>query len=92
MDGQEIIQLYVRDIEASVLRPDKELKGFQKVHLKAGDKKTVYFNLVERDFSFWDVETQDWKLEPGFFEILIGSASNKILVKEQFEIKQNEKS
>ena len=92
MDGQEIIQLYVRDIEASVPRPDKELKGFQKVHLKAGDKKTVHFNLVERDFSFWDVETQDWKLEPGFFEILIGSASNKILVKEQFEIKQNEKS
>ena len=87
MDGQEIIQLYVRDIEASVPRPDKELKGFQKVHLKAGDKKTVHFTLVERDFSFWDVETQDWKLETGIFEILIGSASNKILVKEQFEIK-----
>ena len=87
MDGQEIMQLYVRDIEASVPRPDKELKGFQKVNLKGGDKKTVHFNLVERDFSFWDVETQDWKLESGFFEILIGSASNNILVKEQFEIK-----
>ena len=87
MNGQEIIQVYVRDIESSVSRPKKELKGFQKVHLKVGDKKTVRFTLVERDFSFWDVETQDWKLEPGFFEILIGSASNNILAQEQFEIK-----
>ena len=56
-------------------------------NLKSGNKKTVHFTLVERDFSFWDVATQDWKLEPGFFEILIGSASNKILVKGQVEIK-----
>lgn len=87
MDGQEIVQIYVRDIESSIPRPVKELKGFQKVHLTAGSKKTVDFTLVDRDFSFWDVETQDWKLEPGIFEILMGSASNKILVQAQLEIK-----
>lgn len=87
MDGQEVAQVYVRDLESCISRPLKELKGFQKVHLNAGSKKTVDFTLVERDFSFWDVETQDWKLEPGFFEILIGSASNKILAQAQLEIK-----
>lgn len=87
MNGQEIVQVYVRDIESSVPRPEKELKGFQKIQLNVGEKKTINFTLTERDFSFWDLETQDWKLEPGVFEILIGSASNKILTKEQLEIK-----
>lgn len=87
MDGQEIVQLYVRDIESSVPRPIKELKGFQKVHLKAGSKTTVHFTLVKRDFSFWDVTTQDWKLESGIFEVLIGSSSNNILAKTELEIK-----
>lgn len=87
MDGQEIIQLYVSDVESSVARPVKELKGFQKVFIKAGDTKTVQFILEERDFSFWDLETKAWKCEPGIFNILIGSASNQILIKEQIEIK-----
>jgi len=87
MDGKEIVQLYVQDIESSVPRPIKELKGFQKVHLKAGSKATIHFTLVERDFSFWDVTTQDWKLEPGIFEILIGSSSNNILAKAELQIK-----
>ncbi len=87
MDGQEIVQVYVRDMESSVPRPVKELKGFQKVYLKAGKKKTIDFTLVERDFSFWDVATKEWKLEPGVFEICIGSASNTILAKAQLEIK-----
>ena len=86
MDGLEIVQLYVRDIESSVPRPIKELKGFQKIHLKAGSKTTVHFTLVERDFSFWDVTTQDWKLEPGIFEILIGSSSNNIIAKAKLQI------
>jgi len=86
MDGLEIVQLYVRDIESSVPRPIKELKGFQKIHLKAGSKTTVHFTLVERDFSFWDVTTQNWKLEPGIFEILIGSSSNNIIAKAKLQI------
>ena len=87
MDGLEIVQLYVRDIESSVPRPIKELKGFQKVQLNAGSKTTVHFTLVKRDFSFWDVTTQGWKLDPGIFEILIGSSSDNILAKAELQIK-----
>lgn len=86
MDGKEVVQLYIRDIESSVLRPKKELKNFRKVQLNTGEKKTVYFTLKERDFAFWDVESNSWKVEPGIFEILIGSASNNILAKAKFEI------
>ncbi|MDB9948808.1 glycoside hydrolase family 3 C-terminal domain-containing protein [Porticoccaceae bacterium] len=86
MEGQEIVQIYVRDIEASVERPFKELKGFQKVQLNAGAKKTLHFTLAERDFTFWDAETESWVVEPGQFEILVGSASNNILAKGLLEI------
>jgi beta-glucosidase len=76
--GKETMQLYVRDLEAGVERPLKELKDFQKVHLQAGEKKTVYFTLQKRDFAFWDVSISDWNVEPGEFEILVGSSSAKI--------------
>lgn len=88
MDGQEIVQIYVRDIESSVERPLKELKDFQKVQLNAGVKKTLHFTLTERDFAFWDVKTENWIVEPGQFEILVGSASNTILAKGLLEIVQ----
>jgi beta-glucosidase len=78
IDGKEVVQLYVKDLEASVERPMKELKDFQKVYLKAGEKKTVYFTLNKRDFAFWDEKSSSWKVEPGEFEILVGSASDKI--------------
>ena len=76
--GKEIVQLYVEDLEASVERPLKELKDFRKVHLKAGEKKAVFFTLTKRDFAFWDEGISDWKIEPGEFEILIGSSSANI--------------
>ncbi len=88
MDGQEIVQIYVRDKESSVERPLKELKGFQKVLLNAGAKKTMHFTLTERDFAFWDVKTENWVVEPGQFEILVGAASNNILAKGLLEIVQ----
>lgn len=88
VDGKEIVQVYVRDIESSVSRPLKELKDFQKVRIAAGDKQTVYFTLTERDFAFWDADTEDWKVEPGQFEILVGSASDNILAKGLLEIVQ----
>ena len=88
MDGQEIVQVYVRDIASSVERPLKELKDFQKVPLNAGAKKTLHFTLTERDFAFWDVKTENWVVEPGQFEILVGAASNNILAKGLLEIVQ----
>lgn len=78
IDGKEIVQLYVKDLEASVERPKKELKDFQKVHLNAGEKKTVYFKLNHRDFAYWDENTSSWEVEPGEFEILVGASSDKI--------------
>jgi beta-glucosidase len=78
VEGKEILQLYVKDLKASVDRPLKELKDFQKVHLKAGQKKTVYFTLKKRDFAFWDQKSSSWKVEPGKFEIQIGTSSDDI--------------
>ncbi len=88
LDGQEIVQLYISDRESSVPRPIKELKGFEKVSLKTGEKKTVQFTLTKRDFAFWDIEDKDWKVEAGMFEILVGSASNNILLKSLLEIEK----
>ena len=88
IDGQEIVQIYVRDIASSVERPLKELKDFQKIQLNTGAKKTLHFTLTERDFAFWDVKTENWVVEPGQFEILVGSASNTILAKVLLEIVQ----
>jgi beta-glucosidase len=78
VDGKEIVQLYVKDQEASVERPTKELKDFCKLHLKAGESKTVYFTLQERDFAFWDEATSSWMVETGDFEIWVGSSSADI--------------
>jgi beta-glucosidase len=77
-DGKEVVQLYVKDVEASVARPLKELKDFRKVHIKAGETKTVYFTLHDRDFAFWDEESSSWKVEAGDFEIMVGSSSTEI--------------
>ncbi|ORX22879.1 glycosyl hydrolase [Thermoanaerobacterium sp. PSU-2] len=79
--GKEIIQLYVRDIQSSVTRPYKELKGFQKVYLESGEEKTVVFNLDKRSFAYYDVDSKDWYVETGDFEILVGSSSKNILLK-----------
>jgi beta-glucosidase len=76
--GQEGVQLYVRDVESSLPRPPKELKGFAKVALEAGQKKTVSFILDERAFAFYDPLRKDWVIEPGSYEILVGSSSRDI--------------
>jgi beta-glucosidase len=86
VDGKEIVQVYVRDVESSVVRPLKELKDFQKVQIAAGNTQTLYFTLTDRDFAFWDAETEDWKVEAGQFEILVGTASNNILASAPLEI------
>ena len=86
VDGKEIIQVYVHDVESSVERPKKELKNFKKVDVAAGEKQTVYFTLKNRDFAFWDEKSESWNVEPGQFEIQVGAASNKILATAMLEI------
>jgi len=85
-EGKEIVQLYIKDMKAAVERPVKELKDFQKVHLEAGQKKTVYFTLNKRDFAFWDETSSSWKVESGEFEIQLGSSSSDIKLKEKISI------
>ena len=71
-------QLYVHDPEASVPRPEKELRAFRKLTLEPGELQIVRFSLGPRAFAFWDPGTHDWRVEPGAFEILVGGASDAI--------------
>ncbi len=86
MAGAEVIQVYVSDKEASVERPLKELKGFDKVFLQPGESRTVTVSLSERDFAFYDVEQGDFTVEAGAFEILVGASCDDIRLKETIEI------
>jgi beta-glucosidase len=76
--GAEVLQCYVRDIDASVARPLHELKAFAKVHLEPGATKNVELALDDRAFAFWDVVAHDWTVEAGEFELCIGTSSRDI--------------
>ena len=80
-NGEEVVQLYVRDLVASVTRPVKELKGFQKVFLKKGETKTVTFTLKANDLAFYNFNLKK-VTEPGKFRVFVGGDSNAINVKE----------
>jgi beta-glucosidase len=76
--GWEVVQLYIRDLESSLPRPPKELKGFQKVHLSPGETRTITFQLTSPDLAFYDDTIEEWVVEPGQFEILIGRSAADI--------------
>jgi beta-glucosidase len=76
--GAEVVQLYVHDVRASVPRPEQELKAFAKVGLDPGEEREVELELDARAFSFYDPEKHDWVLEPGEFELRVGSSSRDI--------------
>ncbi len=76
--GKEVVELYVRDCEASVIRPEKELKGFEKTYLLPGEIKQIVFKLDKRAFAYYDTSINDWHIEYGKFDILIGASSKDI--------------
>ena len=79
-DGEEVVQLYIRDLVGKVVRPVKELKGFQKIFLKKGETKTVNFKLTPEDLKFYDEDLNyDW--EAGEFDIMIGTCSADVQTK-----------
>ncbi len=78
VEGAEIVQLYVRDCESTIFRPDRELKGFDKLLLKPGEEKNAVFILDKRSFAYYNVNINDWHVEEGKFEILIGASSRDI--------------
>jgi len=76
--GEEVVQLYIRDLVGNITRPVKELKGFEKVMLKAGEQKQISFTLTTDDLRFYDQEL-NYVYEPGDFHIFVGSNSEETL-------------
>ncbi|MGB4415624.1 MAG: beta-glucosidase BglX [Paludibacter sp.] len=86
-DGEEIVQLYLRDLVSSIVRPVLELKDFRKLKLKAGESKTITFLIDKEKLSFYNQQLK-WVAEPGDFELMIGASSRDIRLKERFELIQ----
>ena len=84
--GAEVVQVYVGDVEASVARPLRELKGFVKIHLEPGETRQVSFDLDERAFAFWSRRLQQWVVESGEFLIAVGSSSRDLVATEAITI------
>ena len=75
MSADEVVQLYVRDLVGNVTRPVRELKGFERVHVAAGETKTVQFELHTDALGFYDRHDQ-WRVEPGAFQLWVGGDSD----------------
>lgn len=84
--GKEIVQLYVQDVESTVIRPEKELKGFAKVELQPGEQKKITFTLDKRSFAYYNVALKDWHVESGDFAVLIGRSSEDIVLGETLRV------
>ncbi|WP_147676721.1 beta-glucosidase [Algibacter pacificus] len=78
VSGSEVIQVYVSDLQSTVIRPTKELKAFNKIKLAPNESKIFSFNLTKEAFAFWDVQTHGWNVEEGKFVISIGTSSHQI--------------
>ena len=86
MDGYEVVELYIRDIQASVTRPVKELKGFKKVFVKAGESVSVEFNIDSSALEFWNIDRK-YTVEPGDFALMIGRSSEDICLSDTLRVK-----
>jgi len=82
--GDEVVQLYIRDIAASMTRPVKELKGFQRVTLQVGEKKHLEFLLTPEQLGFWNREMR-FVVEPGEFKVMVGTNSEDV-IETKFEV------
>ena len=79
-DADEIVQMYIRDMVGSVARPVKELKGFERIHLKKGESRTVSFDITAEQLKFYN-STLNWACEPGEFEVMVGGNSRDVQTK-----------
>ena len=85
-DGDEVVQLYVRDEVASIAPASKLLKGFQRVHINKDETVPVFFYLTERDLSVYSKE-KGWHVEPGEFTIMVGGSSKNAVLSGSLEVK-----
>lgn len=90
-DGAEIVQLYIKNPVVYEIRPEKELRDFAKVFLKAGETKTVTFTLNARSFSYYETRIHDWYAESGDYEILLASSSRDIRLQDTVSITGSKK-
>ena len=84
--GAEIAQLYVAKADAAVFRPEKELKGFAKVFLQAGERKTVTIPLDDKAFRYWNVKTDRWETEGGSYQLLVGASVQDIRLRAEVPV------
>lgn len=84
--GAETVQLYIHDVKSSVDRPQKELKGFQKVYLQPGESKDISITISKEALSFYDEASSSWKAEAGKFEALVGNAADNLKLRKAFEL------
>jgi beta-glucosidase len=85
--GAEVVQIYIHDGHAKIDRPVHELKGFARVELKPGESQKLFVRIDRSAFSYWSPEKKDWVLEPGTFEVQVGSSSRDIRLKDEVELK-----
>src|SRR5262245_48292417 len=85
-DGAEVAQLYVQEVKPRLQRPLKELKGFSKVFLKPGEKKTITIPLDERSFAFYDPDKKGWVADAGDFKIFVGGSSRDLPLQKDFRL------
>ncbi|MBB3112428.1 beta-glucosidase [Paenibacillus phyllosphaerae] len=81
--GKEVVQLYIHDEDCKWVRPEKELKAFAKVELQPGESKDIRFVLEERDFAYYNTKYNKWVAETGYFQLVIGSSSRDIRIRER---------
>ncbi len=86
LKGDEVVQLYINDEISSTSKPAKELKGYERIGLEPGEKKTVRFKLLPQDIALYD-RSMNFVVEPGAFKVMVGSSSGDIRLKGEFEIK-----
>ena len=86
VDAEEVAQVYVSRTSSKIERPVKELKGFQRIALKAGERKTITIPVRRSDLRHWDEPSQSWMLEPGALTILVGGSSNSLPLKQETAI------
>jgi beta-glucosidase len=86
--GEEVVELYLHELNPAIDRPVRELKGFTKVALNPGETRTVQFHLSPRDLCYYDVDGRQWKADPGQYKIEIGASSRDIRLTASFQLNE----
>ncbi len=87
-DGDEVVQLYLRDMVSGVLSPVKQLRGFERISIKSGETKNVHFEILPKELSLFNVDMEQ-VAEAGEFEVMIGASSEDIRLKITFQLSEN---